>query len=221
MITSSSLEYKIIKPKDGHKPQNLVFLLHGIGANKDDLLPLGHEWSNTLPHTAFISPDAPFPYDMAPVGFQWFSIQNREPRIILSEIKNTAVILNRFIDEMCQKLSIAPGHFALAGFSQGAMMALHVGPRRKSSCAAILSYSGMIIEGDELKTEAVCKPPVLVMHGTEDQVVLPVHFDETVSILEKAGIQVEKHLRRGLGHGIDDKGVELGHKFLERHLLSE
>ena len=68
-------------PLAGGKPRKLVILLHGLGADGNDLIGLQQYWGRLLPEAEFISPNAPFPCDMAPYGYQWFSVQDRTPDV--------------------------------------------------------------------------------------------------------------------------------------------
>ena len=86
-------------PAAGGPAKRLVILLHGIGADGNDLIGLAPAWADMLPDTVFVSPNAPFPCDMAPYGHQWFSLQDRSPARMLAGIRATAPILDGFIDD--------------------------------------------------------------------------------------------------------------------------
>src|SRR6201988_2538875 len=86
-------------PASGGRPSRLVILLHGLGADGNDLIGLAPYWARLLPTTEFLSPNAPFPCDMAPHGYQWFSSQDRSPGAVLGGVRAAAPILDAFIDE--------------------------------------------------------------------------------------------------------------------------
>ena len=117
-------------PQSGGKPSRLVILLHGLGADGNDLIGLAPYWAPLLPDAEFLSPNAPFPCDMAPYGYQWFSVQDRSPEARLAGVRAAAPILDAFIDDELQKRGLDRGDSALVGFSQGTMMSLFVGLRR-------------------------------------------------------------------------------------------
>ncbi len=75
------------------RPTELVILLHGLGADGNDLISLAPLFAQVLPGAAFVAPNAPFPCDMAPVGRQWFSFQNREPEAVLGGVRAAARFL--------------------------------------------------------------------------------------------------------------------------------
>ncbi|MGY9015845.1 MAG: alpha/beta hydrolase, partial [Rhodospirillales bacterium] len=79
MSTSPTLNGPTLPPMDGGTPEQLVLLLHGVGADGNDLIGLAPYFQKVLPKALFVSPDAPFSYDMAPFGRQWFSLQERTP----------------------------------------------------------------------------------------------------------------------------------------------
>ncbi len=201
-------------PLDGGDPRQLVILLHGVGADGNDLIGLAPHWAQQLPGALFISPDGPEPYDMAPVGRQWFSLMNRAPEVVAAGIKSAAPVLTRFIDAALAQFGLDEGALALVGFSQGTMMALHVALNRDRPVAALLGYSGALA-GPEAEAGAFrARPPVMLIHGDCDDVV-PVerHFDAVEKLLA-ADVAVTAHVCPGLGHGIDNEGLGLGGAFL-------
>lgn len=205
-------------PAAGGKPRSLVLLLHGLGADGNDLIALAPYWAQALPHTEFMSPHAPFPCDMAPYGRQWFSLQDRTPAMMLAGVKAAAPILDAFIDAQLAARGLAPDRLALVGFSQGTMMSLYVGPRRPQPIAGIVGYSGAMVGADALASEARSRPPVLLVHGEADQVVPFAAMAAAAQALRRAGIPVETLARPGLPHSIDDEGLIRGGQFLAQRL---
>ena len=201
-------------PASGGKPAKLVILLHGVGADGNDLIGLAPRFASVLPDAGFLSPHAPYAYDMAPVGRQWFSLAERSPARILAGIRATAPILSGFIDRELDRRGLADRNLALIGFSQGAMMALHVALRRAQACAALIGYSGALAGGERLAEEIRATPPVLLVHGAADEVVPVALHSPAVAALEASGVKVSAHIRPGLGHGIDEDGIGLGTRFL-------
>src|SRR3954468_19286851 len=114
-------------PVSGGKPKQLVILLHGLGADGDDLIGLQQYWARILPEAEFLAPNAPFPCDMAPYGYQWFSVQDRSPEAILAGVRAAAPPLEAYLDAALKARGLADKDMALIGFSQGTMMSLHVG----------------------------------------------------------------------------------------------
>ncbi len=202
-------------PKSGKKPESIVILLHGLGANGADLIGLARYWEEALPSTVFISPDAPFPCDMAPVGYQWFSLQSRNPDFILRGVEEAAPILDEFIDKMLEHYALPDSKVALVGFSQGTMMSLYVGPRRKKPIAGVLGYSGALVGADTLGEVGVHKIPVHLIHGDMDDVLPISSYHAAKSQLQASGFRVTGGITQGLMHNIDEDGIESGAVFLE------
>lgn len=202
------------KPSSGGAPKQVVMLLHGLGANGMDLIGLARYWDHALPDAVFVSPDAPFPCDMAPVGYQWFSLQDWSPQRIQRGVEEAAPILNTYIDQVLAHYGVSDDKLALVGFSQGTMMSLYAGPRRAKKIAGILGYSGALVGGEGLSASGIQKPPVLLVHGQADSVVPFSAYTQAQDILSGAGFDVRGMARPRLDHGIDDEGIEEGAKFL-------
>ena len=185
-----------VAPAGGGRADALVILLHGLGADGADLIDLAPYLADTLPGAAFVAPNAPQPCDMAPYGYQWFSLQDRHPDRVAAGVRAAAPVLDAFIDAELAAHGLADDRLALLGFSQGCMMALHVGLRRPRACAAILGYSGRLVASDALAGEIVSRPPVLLCHGTADPVVPFDSLAAAQAALAGAGVDVTTVQRR-------------------------
>ncbi|WP_193188315.1 alpha/beta hydrolase [Nisaea sediminum] len=202
----------------GEKATALVVLLHGLGADGNDLIGLAPVWAPHLPHVAFASPHAPFPCDMAPFGRQWFSLQVRTEEVMLKGVREAAPILENYLAQELARRSLGWDRLALVGFSQGTMMSLHLAPRLENAVAGVVGYSGALVGGDLLSDEIKSRPPVSLIHGQADEVVPHGAMPAAEATLAGAGIDVESLSRPGLGHGIDEDGLRRGLVFLQRVL---
>jgi phospholipase/carboxylesterase len=207
-------------PASDGKPRRLVILLHGLGADGNDLIGLAPYWAPLLPEAEFLSPNAPFPCDMAPYGCQWYSSQDRSPGAALAGVRAAAPILDAFIDEALAERGLDDSALALVGFSQGSVMSLYVGPRRAKPVAGIVGYSGRLLAPELLPGELRSRPRTLVVHGTEDPLVPYAALAEAEAGLKAAGIPVESLTCPGIGHSIDEEGLRRAGQFL-RDVLAE
>jgi phospholipase/carboxylesterase len=211
-----------LAPLNGGAAKRAVIFLHGVGDKGDGgLLSIGQMWQRALPDCAFLCPDAPFPFDMAPPDFggrQWFSLRSFAPEAMLAGVKEAAPLLNDYIDHVLTTLNLTSDKLALVGFSQGTIMALYAGPRRKDQVACILGYSGLLAGGDTLAAEKRSSPPVLLMHGVMDEVIAFPMMEAAREGLAHAGIDVATIACHGSGHTIDERGLVEGLTFLKKHL---
>ncbi|MGH6664680.1 MAG: alpha/beta hydrolase [Pseudolabrys sp.] len=211
-----------IEPRSG-KAKHLVVFLHGYGADGNDLIEIGRAWQGLLPDAAFVSPHAPRPCGQALTGREWFPLTMRDPGERWSGVTAAAPVLNSFLDTELQRRQLAPAALALVGFSQGTMMALHVGLRRAVPPAAIVGYSGMLvvpedIDPDIFAGEIRSRPPVLLIHGDQDPLIPVQALMHAAQALASLDIPAEWHISPGIAHGIDQEGLRQGGEFLARHL---
>lgn len=195
--------------------RQLVVIGHGLGADGRDLIDLAPAWGAALPDAVFAAPDAPFPHDSG-FGRQWWSVADRTPLVMAAGVRRAAPFLDRFIDSELQRLGLPADAYALAGFSQGAMIVLFVGLRRAVAPRAVLAYSGALLAPDSLAGELAHRPPVLLVHGEIDDVVPADRSRDAERALRQAGVPVESVFVPGLGHGIDETGVSMGALTLQR-----
>ncbi len=205
-----------LPPLNGDAPERAIIFLHGLGdSGTGGLLSIGELWRRDLPDCEFLCPDAPFPFDMAPVGRQWFSLQTFGPEEMLKGVQAAAPYLNEYIDHVLESRDLTPDRLALVGFSQGTMMALYVAPRRLMPVACVVGYSGLLAGGDALRTEKKSSPPVMLVHGKMDEVVPFASMAEAERGLKNAGITVSTLASPITGHTSDDIGVREGLRFIK------
>jgi len=210
-----------LRPRAGGKARQLVIFLHGYGADGNDLIDIGRAWQQFLPETAFVSPHAPERCPMAPMGRQWFALTFRNPDERWIGVSAAAPGVDRFLEAELERHELPASALALVGFSQGTMMALHVGLRRPVAPAAIVGYSGMLAlprdQGpDAVAAEIRAHPPVLLVHGDRDDLIPVQALFQTAQGLAALGVTAEWHLSHGVGHGIDAEGLRHGGEFLSR-----
>jgi phospholipase/carboxylesterase len=215
-----------LEPQAGGAARRLVVFLHGYGADGRDLIEIGRAWQPLMPDCAFVSPNAPEPCGQAPVGRQWFALTFRDPDERWIGVNKAAPILERFLDAELARRALPPSALALVGFSQGTMMALHVGLRRTTSPLAIVGYSGLLVEppqaqapqaqAEKLAAEITSRPPVLLVHGDRDELIPVEALFHAANGLGALGVPVEWHVSAGIGHGIDQEGLRRGGEFIAR-----
>ncbi len=201
--------------------RSIVVLLHGYGADGADLLGLGDQLAPHLPGTAFFAPDAPEACRGNPMGRQWFPIPWLDGSSIASAeagIVAASDDLNAWLDTILAAEGVAPARVILAGFSQGAMMALHVGVRRAAPVAGIVAISGRLLVPERLAAEAISKPPVMLIHGDRDPTVPFVSMKEAGDALVGAGFRTYGHVMEGTGHGIAPDGLSAALAFIASEL---
>ena len=201
-------------------PDHLFLILHGYGANGENLISLGQAFSSIFPNAYFIAPNAPQNHEMgAYEGFQWFSLIDRDHQVIAPEVIKTNQILNEFINKNLKKFNLKKKNLIIGGFSQGAMMAMYNSLSSVEEYKAVLSFSGRLILPEHLGEKTKSKPKICLIHGKNDDVVPAESLDYTYNQLNNIGIYAQKNLLDDLYHEIDIRGVNIANNFLE--LLSQ
>ncbi|WP_417805898.1 alpha/beta hydrolase [Thalassospira lucentensis] len=231
MSTETSLSGPMLPASSG-TTKSVVILLHGYGADGNDLIGLAPHLARALPDTSFYSPNAPYPCEMSPFGRQWFSLAEydpeflrRAPETMSSALKamaegarKSAAYVDDFIDHLMETHDLTADRVALLGFSQGTMMAFQTAPRRKGQIAGVIGFSGALLGEDVFAAELKSRPPMVLVHGVDDPVV-PIEASRLAKeTLTTNGIDVALHERPGLQHGIDEDGIKYAADFLKKHL---
>jgi len=193
---------------------SLVVLLHGVGSNAQDLVPLADIWREALPQTAFTSLDGSEPFDGGFGGRQWFSLRDVDEQNRPGRVAAAWPALHKMLDAELAHQGLGYGQLALVGFSQGSMMSLHHVATNPQGAAVVVAFSGRLASPVTAKSAT----PVTLIHG-EDDAVIPVDETERAAIaLHDAGFDVEAFALPGVGHTISGEGVALGREALVRAL---
>ncbi len=188
-------------------------MLHGVGANGNDLISLADRFAGALPDTAFHAPDAPSPFADTPFGRQWYARIPWDERA--DGVRKVEPVVNAFIDELLDGYGLDASRCVLLGFSQGSIVSIHTAPRRPTALGGVVALSGAMITGDTLEAEVASKPPFVLVHGTDDAVLPSAETEAAAAKLTAAGIPVAVHLLPGLAHGIDERGIAIATEFMQ------
>ena len=220
-------------PASGGPPKQAIVFLHGYSADGNDLIGLASYFSESLPDAAFYSPHAPEPGEVG-FGRQWFTLRGYDPEMMRRDPARmagafanmyegairSAVSLNHYLDSLLNDLNLTPESLALIGFSQGTMMAMHVGLRRTPAIGAIVGYSGALLGADNLQKDLRSAPPLLLVHGSADDVVPVTALSQMQRALDAQDIAYSAHIVPDHGHGIEQMGATLGRAFLQQNLIA-
>ncbi len=208
-------------PASGGKAKTAVVFVHGYGADGADLLGLADPLGPHLPDTVFFAPNAPEKCTANPFGYQWFPIpwlDGSSEEQALAGLTAAAEDLNAFLDQLLTDEGLTPEQLALVGFSQGTMISLHIALRRAAPIAGVVGFSGRLMVPDQLQAEMTAQPPVLLIHGDQDDVVPLASLPQAADALVAAGIETYTHVSKDTGHGIAHDGLSLALSFLREKL---
>lgn len=210
MITGPALS-----PYSGGPPRQLIVLLHGYGADGADLIGLGSEWGPLFADALIAAPNAPGRCAQNPFGYEWFPLAfDAMLDSVRVGVPGARAVVVEYLDDLWTKTGLGPAQTVLAGFSQGAMLALNAGLSLATPPAGIVSFSGALVPPDGFGRLELAKAPVCLVHGDRDTVVDPVLTREAATRLAGAGYDVRVHLSRGAAHGIAPDGLAFATAFI-------
>ena len=218
-MTSYILEATSIFPLSKNKPRQAIILCHGYGGDGKDISALAINWQRFLPDAIFLCPNAPEVCVVNPQGYQWFDLTSENKEIILEKSLIAEEKLNTFLDQVFNNFQLEPFNLALVGFSQGCMIGIQVGLKKKEQINCLIGYSGKVINQKHLSDNINSKPKMFLMHGVNDTVVPPTHLLEAKEYLKKYGINTKTKMFKNCEHKIPIEGSSLGLAFLKKNLL--
>ena len=218
-MTSYILDVTSIFPLSKNKPRQVIVLCHGYGGDGKDISALAINWQRFLPDAIFLCPNAPEICSVNPQGYQWFDLASDEEEVILEKSLVAEKKLSIFLDQVFENFQLGPSNLALVGFSQGTMMGIQVGIKKKNKINCLIGYSGKIINQKHLSENINSKPKMFLMHGENDTIVPPTHLLEAKEYLKKNGINVKTKMFKNCEHRIPVEGSSLGLGFLKKNLL--
>lgn len=206
-------------PRSVGLPSSLAILLHGVGATPQSLASLVDGLQAQHPQTTFVVPPAPEPFDAGGSGRQWFSIKHINDANRLGRVEAALPMLRSLIDREMAGAGVGPERTALVGFSQGAILALHLAAGRLAPLAGVAAIAG------RLSAQAVLVPGraarVLLSHGEADPVIPAIHSRQAADRLREAGFATELQMVPNWGHGIHDAQTRRVSAFLSEILVKE
>jgi len=214
-----NLKATSISPLSKNKPRQILILCHGYGGDGNDISGLAINWQRFLPDAVFICPNAPEVCAINPQGYQWFDLSSEKEEIILEKSLIAEEKLNIFLDQVLDDTQLEPKNLALVGFSQGCMMAIQVGLKKKEQINCLVGYSGKIINKNNLSKNINSRPKIMLMHGENDTIVSPMYLLEAKDYLNNVGIKIKTKIFKDCEHRIPTEGSSLGLGFLKKNLL--
>ena len=218
-MTSYTLDVTSVTPLSKNKPRQGIILCHGYGGDGKDISSLAINWRRFLPDAIFLCPNAPEICTVNPQGYQWFDLTSEEEEVILEKSLMAEEKLNTFLDQVFDNFQLEPTNLALVGFSQGCMVSIQVGLKKKEQINCIIGYSGKVINQKHLSNNINSKPKIFLMHGENDTIVPPTHLLEAKDYLNKCGLKIKIKLFKNCDHKIPVEGSSLGLGFLKKNLL--
>ena len=218
-MTNYILDVDPIYPITKNQPKQIVILCHGYGGDGKDISVLATNWQRFLPDAVFLCPNAPETCSVNPQGYQWFDLSSEKEEIIFEKSLVAEEKLNIFLDQVLNNLQLETKNLALVGFSQGCMISIQTGIKKKEQINSLVGYSGKIINMEHLSDNINSKPKIFLMHGENDTIVSPTHLLEAKEYLKKQGINVKTKMFKNCEHRIPVEGSSLGLGFLKKNLL--
>jgi phospholipase/carboxylesterase len=182
---------------ESKQAKQLFILLHGLGAQANDLIPLAEQLKEEFPQAGFFLPDATFPFEGSGSGRQWYSNSGVNEGNRAARVASAMPALLAMVSHAQKKFNVLQSDTALVGFSQGAIMALHFAVMHDGQVGRVLAFSGRFAELPEKAPELVT---LHLLHGEEDSVIPVTHAHAAYERLQKIEGDVTLDVAAGVGH---------------------
>ena len=218
-MTNYILDFISVLPFTKSKPKQIIVMCHGYGGDGKDISSLALNWQRFLPDAIFLCPNAPEVCSINPQGYQWFDLTTEKEEVVLEKSLIAEKKLDKFLDQVTENYHIEDANLGLVGFSQGCMIAIQVGLKRKRKINCLIGYSGKIINQNHLSININSIPKIFLMHGENDPIVSPMHLLEAKEYLTRHGIKSKTKIFKNCEHKIPIEGSSFGLEFLKKNLL--
>tara|TARA_B100000029_G_scaffold459740_1_gene490146 strand:+ start:1974 stop:2648 length:675 start_codon:yes stop_codon:yes gene_type:complete len=209
-------------------PDKLVFLLHGYGDNGENFIPLAKSLYDSESNINFYAPNAPSPVPQFPTGRQWFELYPnginfneagpKEKELLKQDCIASLKLIQNYISNLCLKYNLSLRDCFILGFSQGAMMSFEFGKFANEYLAGCILLSGRILPSENHEKKKFNKTPILIIHGDQDEVLVPKYFFEACDILKNNNFLFESHLIKNEAHTISKDILNISKKFIKKNM---
>jgi phospholipase/carboxylesterase len=189
-----------------------ILLLHGYGADAASMVPIARALSNALPTAVVLVPDGCEPWDGGPGGRQWFSRVDLDGPTRTARTAQVSARLSKWIDATIAARALPADRVVFSGFSQGAMLAMHLGLHHVPAARAVVAFSGRFVDASTAQGPAGL--PVMVIHGDRDAMIPFAEAAISERELTKRGAVVTRVDRPGMAHEIDMPALTAATRFL-------
>lgn len=195
--------------------KNLVVLLHGVGSRGSDLQGVAEFWQQSMPQVSVALPDGSSAFDMGP-GFQWFSVNGVTEEDRPARIQAARHAFDARLADVFKQQDIDPekDRVILAGFSQGAIMAMDALIRGRYPLAGVVAFSGRLASPLPLQPQA--GSAALLIHGKADPVISWQESQKAAQTLSAAGVEVQLSIADHVPHTITLAGIKTAAAFVKQ-----
>lgn len=200
----TTLEHRVLLPEGAHERKHpTLVMLHGRGADEEDLIPLAERYDPAL---LVLSVRAPFPFPGGG-GYTWYDagrVGTPDPEMFRRSYDG----LSRFLDEALLAYPVDPERLFLLGFSMGSVMSYALSLTRPELFRGVIAHSGYLPEGTHLSFRwgDLGTLSFFVAHGTMDPVI-PVELARRAKrLFEESGARLT-YREYGIGHEINEESL--------------
>lgn len=200
---------------NGGPPEQLMLLLHGWGAGGASLRALADSLADAFPRAALVAPDAPHAVDDRRDGFEWFSVRDIDDARRVQRVADVVPVVAEWVYRTQQRLGAGPVATAIAGFSQGAIVALELAQRHDGLAGRVLSFAGRYAR---LPERAPQRTTLHLLHGSADAVVDVAHARLALRHLGVLHGDATLDVAEGVGHELHPALVDRALQRLQGHI---
>ena len=199
--------------------RQLIVLMHGWGADSQDLLPLAPLLAADDPQRLVVVPDAPDICSANPFGRQWFELASPDlsSDVIAQACSDAVPVIHQMLGRLCADYDLAADAVILGGFSQGGMIALSAGLSYSGALGGVFCLSGGWLTPGQTVTQKT-DLPIFLAHGDTDPVVPLAMMENSKTALIAAGFAPQPLVRPSMPHSIDEVVIDGLAKFIHAEI---
>jgi len=190
-MSALPLEHISLEPKEqSDGPSPAVFVLHGRGANEQDLLPIADELPDELHVISLRAPD------QLQGGYTWYELDLsggglHESQPHPEQFRRSLELVSESVSAAIESYSLDADQIGLLGFSQGSIMSMSLVLENPTQFAWVVALHGYLADSHtDVQPDAIAGKPIFIGAGKADRIIPHTRAKDAADRFESIGADV-------------------------------